>query len=269
MWGVDIVAASGGAGAAADSRRGGPLQPPSDHSRPRCGRAEAAQERPGAGDRRGRARGADVAVPGRGRASGTIGIVDFDVVEESNLQRQIIHGVADVGRSKAQSARDSIAAINPLVEVRLHEFRLDSGNAVDLFGRYDLIVDGTDNFATRYLVNDAAVLAEKAVRVGVDLPVRGPGLGVLGGRPRRPGPQLPRPLPGATAPGHGAVVRRGRRAGHHLRLHRLGDGHRGDQAHHRNRRTAAGPADDLRRACDELPHHHDPQGPAPHPGSPS
>jgi sulfur-carrier protein adenylyltransferase/sulfurtransferase len=92
---------------------------------------------------------------------GTIGIVDFDVVDESNLQRQIIHGVADVGRSKAQSARDSIAAINPLVDVRLHEFRLDSSNAVDLFGQYDLIVDGTDNFATRYLVNDAAVLAGK------------------------------------------------------------------------------------------------------------
>src|SRR6201997_3911217 len=92
---------------------------------------------------------------------GTISIVDFDVVDESNLQRQIIHGVADVGRSKAQSARDSIAAINPLVEVRLHEFRLDRGNAVELFTQYDLIVDGTDNFATRYLVNDAAVLAGK------------------------------------------------------------------------------------------------------------
>jgi adenylyltransferase/sulfurtransferase len=92
---------------------------------------------------------------------GTIGVVDFDVVDESNLQRQIIHGVADVGRSKAQSARDSIVAINPLVEVRLHEFRLDRGNAVELFTQYDLIVDGTDNFATRYLVNDAAVLAGK------------------------------------------------------------------------------------------------------------
>ncbi len=92
---------------------------------------------------------------------GTIGIVDFDTVDESNLQRQIIHGVADVGRAKAQSARDSIAAINPLVDVRLHEFRLDAGNAVDLFAQYDLIVDGTDNFATRYLVNDAAVLAGK------------------------------------------------------------------------------------------------------------
>ncbi|OBK24738.1 adenylyltransferase/sulfurtransferase MoeZ, partial [Mycobacterium asiaticum] len=92
---------------------------------------------------------------------GTIGIVDFDVVEESNLHRQIIHGVADVGRSKAQSARESILAINPLTEVCLHEFRLDSSNAVDLFAQYDLILDGTDNFSTRYLVNDAAVLAGK------------------------------------------------------------------------------------------------------------
>ena len=92
---------------------------------------------------------------------GTIGIVDDDVVEESNLQRQIIHGVGDIGRSKAQSARDSIAEINPLVSVRLHEVRLDRHNAVDLFEHYDLILDGTDNFATRYLVNDAAVLAHK------------------------------------------------------------------------------------------------------------
>jgi len=92
---------------------------------------------------------------------GTLGIVDFDVVDESNLQRQIIHGVADVGRPKTQSARESIAAINPLVDVRLHEFRLDASNAVDLFRQYDLIVDGADNFATRYLVNDAAVLAGK------------------------------------------------------------------------------------------------------------
>ncbi|MEM6108493.1 adenylyltransferase/sulfurtransferase MoeZ [Mycobacterium sp. 050272] len=92
---------------------------------------------------------------------GTIGIVDFDVVDESNLQRQIIHGTADVGRAKAQSARDSIHAINPLVAVQLHEFRLEASNAVELFSQYDLIVDGTDNFATRYLVNDAAVLAGK------------------------------------------------------------------------------------------------------------
>ncbi|AKS36738.1 molybdopterin biosynthesis-like protein MoeZ [Mycolicibacterium goodii] len=92
---------------------------------------------------------------------GTIGIVEFDVVDESNLQRQIIHGQSDIGRSKAQSARDSIAEINPLVKVNLHEFRLEPDNAVDLFAQYDLILDGTDNFATRYLVNDAAVLAGK------------------------------------------------------------------------------------------------------------
>ncbi|MBA0045513.1 adenylyltransferase/sulfurtransferase MoeZ [Mycobacteroides sp. LB1] len=92
---------------------------------------------------------------------GTIGIVDFDVVDESNLQRQIIHGQSDIGRSKAQSARDSVLEINPLVEVRLHELRLDPDNAVNLFKQYDLILDGTDNFATRYLVNDAAVLAHK------------------------------------------------------------------------------------------------------------
>ncbi len=92
---------------------------------------------------------------------GTIGIVDDDVVDESNLQRQIIHGVSDLGRSKAQSARDSIAEVNPLVQVRLHEQRLERHNAVNLFEQYDLILDGTDNFATRYLVNDAAVLAHK------------------------------------------------------------------------------------------------------------
>jgi adenylyltransferase/sulfurtransferase len=92
---------------------------------------------------------------------GTLGIVDFDVVDESNLQRQIIHGVSDIGHPKAESARDSIREINPYVEVILHEERLDSDNAMQIFEPYDLIVDGTDNFATRYLVNDAAVLLGK------------------------------------------------------------------------------------------------------------
>src|SRR5882672_6342624 len=92
---------------------------------------------------------------------GTLGIVEFDVVDESNLQRQVIHGQSDVGRPKAESARDSIAEINPFVKVRLHESRLDSSNALDIFRQYDLILDGTDNFATRYLVNDAAVLLGK------------------------------------------------------------------------------------------------------------
>jgi sulfur-carrier protein adenylyltransferase/sulfurtransferase len=92
---------------------------------------------------------------------GTLGIVEFDVVDESNLQRQIIHGQSDIGRSKAESARDSVREINPLVQVNVHEMRLDSSNVMELFAQYDLIVDGTDNFATRYLVNDACVLLGK------------------------------------------------------------------------------------------------------------
>src|SRR4051812_922375 len=92
---------------------------------------------------------------------GTLGIVDFDTVDESNLQRQIIHGVSDVGRSKAESAASSIAEVNPLVQVNIHDFALDRDNVMDLFAQYDLIVDGTDNFATRYMVNDAAVLLGK------------------------------------------------------------------------------------------------------------
>ena len=92
---------------------------------------------------------------------GTLGVIDFDVVDESNLQRQVIHGQSDVGRPKAQSARDSILEINPLVEVVLHEERLDSSNVMEIFAQYDLIVDGTDNFATRYMVNDAAFFLGK------------------------------------------------------------------------------------------------------------
>ncbi|MHC6230344.1 molybdopterin-synthase adenylyltransferase MoeB [Arthrobacter sp. MMS24-T111] len=92
---------------------------------------------------------------------GTLGIIDDDVVDLSNLQRQVIHGVQDVGRPKIESARDAIAALNPLVDVRLHNVRLDSGNALELFADYDLILDGADNFATRYLVNDAAAILGK------------------------------------------------------------------------------------------------------------
>ena len=91
---------------------------------------------------------------------GTIGIVEFDEVDESNLQRQVIHGQSDIGRPKAESARDSIAEINPLVNVIVHNERLDNDNVKQIFSGYDLIVDGTDNFATRYLVNDAAYFLE-------------------------------------------------------------------------------------------------------------
>jgi len=92
---------------------------------------------------------------------GTLGIVEFDVVDESNLQRQIIHGQSDIGRPKVESARDSVREINPYVDVVVHDTRLDNDNVLEIFGQYDLIVDGTDNFATRYMVNDAAVILGK------------------------------------------------------------------------------------------------------------
>jgi sulfur-carrier protein adenylyltransferase/sulfurtransferase len=92
---------------------------------------------------------------------GTLGIVDFDTVDESNLQRQIIHGQSDVGRPKAESAANSIREINPNVNVVIHNTALDNDNVFEIFEQYDLIVDGTDNFATRYMVNDAAVLLGK------------------------------------------------------------------------------------------------------------
>jgi adenylyltransferase/sulfurtransferase len=87
---------------------------------------------------------------------GTLGIAEFDTVDESNLQRQVIHGVSDIDKPKGLSAKESIAEINPYVDVVLHEERLDNDNVMDVFEGYDLIVDGTDNFATRYMVNDAA-----------------------------------------------------------------------------------------------------------------
>jgi sulfur-carrier protein adenylyltransferase/sulfurtransferase len=92
---------------------------------------------------------------------GTLGVIDFDTVDESNLQRQIIHGQSDVGRLKAESARDSIAEVNPFVTVEVHTEALSNDNVMEIFSGYDLIVDGTDNFATRYMVNDACVLLGK------------------------------------------------------------------------------------------------------------
>jgi len=92
---------------------------------------------------------------------GTIGLVDFDVVDVSNLQRQIIHFTSDVGRPKVTSAQEKLQAINPDLNVIRHEHPLDSSNALQIFADYDVIVDGTDNFPTRYLVNDACVLLGK------------------------------------------------------------------------------------------------------------
>jgi molybdopterin/thiamine biosynthesis adenylyltransferase/rhodanese-related sulfurtransferase len=92
---------------------------------------------------------------------GTLGIIDDDVVDESNLQRQIIHGQSDIDKPKAESAAASVAETNPYVTTIVHNERLDNDNVLEIFAQYDLIVDGTDNFATRYLVNDAAVILGK------------------------------------------------------------------------------------------------------------
>jgi molybdopterin/thiamine biosynthesis adenylyltransferase/rhodanese-related sulfurtransferase len=92
---------------------------------------------------------------------GTLGLVDFDVVDATNLQRQILHGTRDVGRPKLDSAADRIADVNPHVHVVRHETRLDSANALEILTGYDVVVDGTDNFPTRYLVNDACVMLGK------------------------------------------------------------------------------------------------------------
>ncbi len=92
---------------------------------------------------------------------GTLGLVDFDVVDASNLHRQILHGTSDVGRPKLESARDRIEDVNPNVDVRTYETRLTSENALEILADYDVVVDGTDNFATRYLTNDACVLLGK------------------------------------------------------------------------------------------------------------
>ena len=92
---------------------------------------------------------------------GTLGIIDDDIVDESNLQRQIIHGQSDIDKPKAVSAAESVAETNPYVTTIVHNERLDNDNVLEIFGQYDLIVDGTDNFATRYLVNDAAVILGK------------------------------------------------------------------------------------------------------------
>lgn len=195
---------------------------------------------------------------------GTLGIVDDDVVEESNLQRQIIHGTSDVGRLKAHSARDSITELNPWVAVEMHPLRLSPDNAVDLFTRYDLVIDGTDNFATRYLVNDAAVVSKKpyvwgsiqgfAGQVSVfweDAPVspRGQHRGI------NYRDLYPRP------PAEPAILCRRWGVGTAVRVGGRDHGHGNDQTDHRDRGAVAGPADDLRRPGHDLPHHRHPQRP--------
>ncbi len=135
---------------------------------------------------------------------GTLGIAEFDEVDESNLQRQIIHQQSDIGKSKAQSAKESVLETNPYVNVVLHEERLDNDNVMQVFEGYDLIVDGTDNFATRYMVNDAAYFLRHPLRLGLDLPLRRAGVGVRAdagrGRARATAASTPSPRRRAWCP---------------------------------------------------------------------
>ena len=139
---------------------------------------------------------------------GTIGLVDFDVVDESNLQRQIIHGTKDVGRPKIESAKDRLLDINPNTNIEAFETRLTSENALELFKDFDVIVDGTDNFPTRYLVNDASVLTGKPNVYGSIFRFEGQVERFLGGKRR----VLPLSLSRTAAAGTCSVVRRRRRS---------------------------------------------------------
>ena len=188
---------------------------------------------------------------------GTLGVIDFDVVDESNLQRQIIHRQSSLGRPKVESAAETVREINPLITVVEHNTALDRDNIMDIFAQYDLILDGTDNFATRYMVNDAAVLLGKPYvwgsiyrfdgQASVFWAEHGPCYRCL----------YPEPPP----PGMVPVLRGGRRPGRAVLLDRLDPGERGHQAAHRHRRAPRRPPDDLRRARDDLPVGQGPQGP--------
>ena len=164
---------------------------------------------------------------------GTIGIIDMDVVDTSNLQRQILHNVERVGMRKVDSAKMTLTAMNPDVNVLTYDTRLGADNILDIIDGYDVIVDGTDNFPTRYLVNDAALHQEHPRRPRFDLPLR------------RSGHRL-QPLrravlslhdPRAATAGAGAELRRGGRAGRPAGHRRIDPGDRDDQVAARSSAT--------------------------------
>jgi adenylyltransferase/sulfurtransferase len=175
---------------------------------------------------------------------GRIGLVDYDVVDFSNLQRQIIHGTPDVGRSKLASAKDRINAINPHVHVETYEVALSSENALQLFKPYDVILDGTDNFPTRYLTNDACVLLGKPNAYGSIFRFEGQASVFA----MNNGPcyrcLYPEPPPPGLVP---------RRAWRSARDHRRHPGDGSHQADYADRRTVDRPFPHLRRAQDEIP----------------
>ena len=164
---------------------------------------------------------------------GRIGLVDFDVVDFTNLQRQVIHGTKDVGRKKLDSAADTMLDINPYVEIDRHEVALTSENALGILKDYDIVVDGTDNFPTRYLVNDACVLLHKPNVYGSIFRFEGQAtVFAYEGRSL-----LSLPVSGAATPGSGSKLRRGRRPRNSARHYRIDPGHRDRKVNSRNRRA--------------------------------
>ena len=181
---------------------------------------------------------------------GTLGIIDMDVVDASNLQRQILHNMDRIGERKVDSAKKTLTALNPDVNVVTYDVRLGADNVLQIIDGYDVIVDGTDNFPTRYLVNDASLLKRIPVVHGSIFRFEGQATVF---EPLR-GPVLPLPHPRAAAARAGAVVRRGRRARRAARHRRVDPGHRGHQAAPRSRRAADRPAAGLRLAGAVVPH---------------
>src|SRR5476651_2412774 len=186
---------------------------------------------------------------------GTLGLVDFDVVDFTNLQRQIIHFTSDVGKPKLESAKQKLAEINPFVNVKTFQTKLTSDNALQIFADFDIIVDGTDNFPTRFLVNDACVFTGKPNVYGSIFRFEGQA-SVFGARngpcyrclyPEPPPPGLvpscaeggvPGSTPSTPPSGPRAELRGRGRAGRAARRDRRHSGDRGDQADYRDRRAA-------------------------------
>ena len=186
---------------------------------------------------------------------GTLGVVDDDIVSLSNLQRQIIHATPDIGKRKVDSAAEQIYALNPHVNFEAHAVRLNADNAMSLIGGYDLVLDGSDNFETRYLVSDACFLAGK--------PLITAALGMFDGSlttiraheknaQRRIQSDLSLPVSRAAAAGHGACLRRSRRDGRARRNAGIDDGAGGDPRNRRFWRGPGRPAADGRCARDAV-----------------
>ena len=181
---------------------------------------------------------------------GTIGLVDFDDVDLTNLQRQILHGTKDVGRKKLESARDRLRDVNPNIDLELHDCRFTSANAQDLIERYDIVVDGSDNFPTRYLSNDVCVWARKpnvygsVFRFDGQSTVFAPHLG---------GPCYRCMFPEPPPAGNGPQLRGSRRARRASRNHRNDSGDGSNQTHPRPGRIADRTAPAFRRAENEIP----------------